>query len=117
MNKHYQFRYAENGHTGHYNMTFQYVVGQNDTVTLKFTILPDFTRECEVTVNGQMCHNCYEANCEDQFSGIFVDCENVEDAGAVDLCQPKPEDVEGPLAVFAFPDLAFLQGCPPRFPS
>jgi hypothetical protein len=114
LNEHYKYSYDELGYPRSFHSTFQYVVGRNDTVTIEYTVLPDFTKECEVTVNGQKCNNCVTNECEDQFAGVFVDCENVEEAGAIDLCSPKPEDTDGPLAVFAFQDSAFLQGCPPR---
>jgi Leucine rich repeat len=114
INKRYQYGYDENGSSGQFHSSFQYVVGRNDTVTLERITLPDFTRACEVTVNGQVCNNCYYARCKDTFFGVFVDCENVEGAGSVDLCEPKPGDTDGPLAVFALQDAAFLQGCPPR---
>jgi hypothetical protein len=114
VNEHYKYSYDELGYPRSFHSTFQYVVGRNDTVTIEYTVLPDFTKECEVTVNGQKCNNCVTNECEDQFAGVFVDCENVEEAGAIDLCSPKPEDTDGPLAVFAFQDSAFLQGCPPR---
>jgi hypothetical protein len=114
MNDLYKYNYDENGSRSYFHSTFQYVVGRNDTVTLEFIVLPDNTYLCEATVNGQMCNECFHSICPDQFSGIMVDCENVEGAGAVDLCKPKPKDTDGPLAVFAFQDSAFLQGCPPR---
>jgi hypothetical protein len=65
-------------------------------------------------VNGQVCNKCFYAECPDQFTGVMVDCENVQGAGTVDLCNPMPSDFDGPLAVFAFQDPVFLQGCPPR---
>jgi Leucine-rich repeat (LRR) protein len=115
VNEHYQYFFDETGHPRTYRSTFQYVVGRNDTVTIEYTIQEDFTRDCEVTVNGQLCNKCVKDECEDLFAGVFVDCENVKEAGSVDLCNPKPGDTEGPLAVFAFQDPVFLQGCPPRF--
>jgi hypothetical protein len=90
------------------------VVGRNDTVTVELVQSPDLTFACEVTVNSQVCNACFNSVCPDQFSGVFVDCENVEEAGSVDLCNPKHGDADGPLAVFAFQDQAFLQVCPPR---
>jgi Leucine-rich repeat (LRR) protein len=114
VNKRYQYSYDENGYHMYFHSTFQYVVGRNDTVTLELTILPDFTFICEVAVNGQVCNECFFARCRDQFSGIMVNCENVEEAGSVDFCHPEPNDADGPLAVFALQDPAFLQGCPPR---
>jgi hypothetical protein len=44
----------------------------------------------------------------------MVDCENVQGAGTVDVCKPKPSDADGPLAVFAFQDPVLLRGCPPK---
>jgi Leucine rich repeat len=45
---------------------------------------------------------------------LSVDCENVEEAGSVDVCNPRQEDTDGPLTVFALQDQVFLQGCPQR---
>jgi hypothetical protein len=114
MNEQYKYRYDENGSSNYFHSTFQYVVGRNDTVTLEYTKLPDLTTACRVTVNGQVCNECFYAICHDQFSGVMVDCENVEGAGAVELCNPTRGDTDGPLAVFAFQDQVFLQGCRPR---
>jgi hypothetical protein len=112
MNKYYQISFDENGYPCYYHMTFQDIVGQNDTVTLEYNVWPNLTREYKATVNGQVCNSCFEGTCADQF--LLLDCKNVEGAGAVDLCSPKPEDTNGPLAVFAFQDPVLLQGCPPR---
>jgi Leucine rich repeat len=114
VNDRYEFDYDENGNPSVIHSTFQYVVGRNDTVTLEWTLKPDLIYQCEVTVNGQLCNACFHSLCHDSFSGIRVDCENVEGAGGVDVCDPMPEDINGPLAVFAFQDSVFLQGCPPR---
>jgi hypothetical protein len=114
MNDRYQYSFDENGWRGHFHSTLQYVVGRNDTVTLELKLLPNFTRACGVTVNGQVCNECYYARCLDKFSGVFIDCENVEEAGSVDLCRPELTNTNGPLAVFALQDPAFLHGCPPR---
>jgi hypothetical protein len=114
INELYQYSYDEYGYHMHFHSTFQYVVGRKDTVTLDLEILPDFTFICEAAVNGQVCNECFFARCVDQFSGILVNCENVEGAGSVDLCHPELNDTDGPLTVFALQDPAFLQGCPPR---
>jgi hypothetical protein len=114
INERYQFSYDEAGSISYFHSTFQYVVGRNDTVTLDLEILPDFTFICEAAVNGQVCNECYFASCPDQFTGVMVDCENVEDAGSVDLCRPERHDADGPLTVFALQDPVFLEGCPPR---
>jgi hypothetical protein len=114
INERYQYTYDETGHSLRFHSTFQYVVGRNDTVTLDLTVLPDYTFLCEVTVNGQVCNVCFYAICLDQFSGIMVDCENVEEAGIVDVCNPRREDADGPLTVFVLQDPTLLQGCPPR---
>jgi hypothetical protein len=114
MNERYQYRYDEDGFGTNFHSTFQYVVGRNDTVVLERFVLPDFTLFCEVTVNGQVCNERWYSICLDQFSGIVVDCENVEGAGSLDLCNPKHGDTDGPLTVFALQDSTNLQGCPPR---
>jgi hypothetical protein len=114
MNQHFQYTYDNTGHPRFLHLTFQYVVGRNNTVPLDFTVLPDLSWACEVTLNGQVCNKCYYGMCEDGFSSVIVDCVNVEEAGIVDICNPKRQDADGPLAVFAFQDPAILQGCPPR---
>jgi hypothetical protein len=114
INERYQYSYGENDSGSYYHSTFQYVVGRNDTVTIEYKQQPNFSIVCEVTVNGQLCNECFASICKDQFSGIMVDCDNVEGAGSINLCNPKPNDIDGPLAVFAFQDPALLLGCPPR---
>jgi hypothetical protein len=114
INERYEFHFEEeNGYISFFHSTFQYVVGRNDTVTLEWTLQPGLFYECEVTVNGEVCNACYPFLCADEFSGISVDCENVDGAGAVNLCAVDPEAANGPLAVFAFQSVLF-QGCPPR---
>jgi hypothetical protein len=114
INERYQFSYDEAGSISYFHSTFQYVAGRNDTVTLELIILPDFTFLCEIAVNGQVCNECFFSACRDQFSGIMVDCENVEGAGSVDLCHPELNLADGPLTVLGLQDPTFLQGCPPR---
>jgi hypothetical protein len=116
MNEHYQYSYDETGSIVAFHSMFQHVAGRNDTVRIEYVIRPDSPLTCEVIVNGQVCNKCFKAGCTDQFSGVMVDCENVQGAGNINFCHPKkPSEVEGPLAVFAFQDQALLQGCPPRF--
>ena len=95
--------------------TFQYVVGRNDTVTLKTnkTSLEDQQLRCEVLVNDQVCNSCIWRICLNGVGAFEVNCENVEGAGRVDVCDQARED-KGPLAVFALQDSALLDGCPPR---
>jgi Leucine rich repeat len=114
MNEHYQFSYDDTGYTGNFKSTFQYVVGRNDTVRIEYTTHPDIPRTCEVIVNGQVCNECFYAQCPDQYTGVMVDCENVQGAGTLDFWNPKPGDLDGPLAVFVLQDPALLQGCPLR---
>jgi hypothetical protein len=98
-----------------FQATYQYVVGRNDTVTLETTLLlSDVSLTCEVAVNGQFCNSCFLTKCADEFWGFNVECTNVEGAGYIDLCDEKRSDDDGPLAVFAFQDPVFSQGCPPR---
>jgi hypothetical protein len=61
--------------------------GSGDATTLKHFVseskghpngVMNFAGLLEDDVNGQICNNCYEKQCVDQFSGLFVDCENVE---------------------------------------
>jgi hypothetical protein len=86
INNQYQYGYDKNGQRSYVHMTFQYLVGQNDTVKLKYTLKHEATFTCKVTVNGQVCNAFFYSVCPDQFSGISVDCENVEEAGSVDIC-------------------------------
>jgi hypothetical protein len=117
INKQYQFSYPYDDNTRYtlkFQATYQYVVGRNDKVTLETTALSDSSIACEVTVNGQVCKSCFLSACLDGFYGLGVVCDNVEGAGYIDLCDEKRNDDDGPLAVFAFQDRSFLQGCPPR---
>jgi hypothetical protein len=114
MNERFAISYDEYGSQVIFHSTLQYVVGRNDTVTLDWTSQHGLVFLGNVTVNGQVCKGCTFNKCEDDYFGILVECENVEGAGAVDVCDPKPEDTNGPLAVFAFQDSVRLQGCPPR---
>ena len=114
MNELYQFAYAEDGKWSNSQSTFQYVVGRNDTVMFELTRTLDFDVTCEVTVNGQVCDRCFKSDCADRFAGWHVYCENVDDVGYVDLCDARRDDDDGPLAVIAFQDPVYLQGCPPR---
>jgi Leucine-rich repeat (LRR) protein len=117
MNERFEISFDENNFRSYLQSTFQYVVGRNDIVTLEWTRTPNSLLDfvCTATVNGQVCDACSISKCPDQYQGIVISCENVEGAGAVDVCDPKPEDTNGPLAVFAFQDSVRLQGCPPRF--
>jgi hypothetical protein len=113
VNEQYLTKYDNNGSRSGLHSKLQYVVGQNDTVMFQMTVLSTYLA-CEVTVNGQVCNECFYTTCLDLFSGVSVDCENVEEAGSVYLCNPKHGDTEGLLAVFALQDPLFLQGCPPK---
>jgi hypothetical protein len=117
VNERYQTTYDDYGERIHFHSAFQYVVGRNDTVTFDARYFPDYTSTCEVAVNGQVCNDCYWAICDDGFAGVYVSCENVEGAGYAGLCDERTTDDDGPLAVFALQDPAFLQGCPPRLSS
>jgi hypothetical protein len=117
INKHFQFSYPYGDNIPFilkFQATYQYVVGRNDTVTLETTLLPDSLLSCEITVNGQVCNDCFLFECLDGFLGLNVVCDNVEGAGYIDVCDEKRNDDDGPLAVFAFQDPAFFQGCSPR---
>jgi hypothetical protein len=109
INEHYQATIGDDGGLMNFQSTFRYVVGRNDTVKIEWT-----EQVCEVSVNGQVCNDCYQAVCQDGFSGVHVRCENVEGAGILDLCGTIGIDDEGPLVVFSFQDPALVQGCPPR---
>jgi hypothetical protein len=110
-NERYEYHFdEEHGFASYIQSTFQYVVGRNDTVTLEWILQPDFVVRCKATVNGQVCNECYPSICSDQFSGV----QNVEGAGAAEICNVEMENANGPLAVFAFQDPVFLQGCLPR---
>jgi hypothetical protein len=114
MNEYYQYSYGEDTNWDKITSTFQYVVGRNDTVVLETTRQPDALLTCKVTVNGQVCNSCFTAYCKDWFHSVHVNCENVKGAGNLNLCDASGTNDDGPLAVFAFQDLAYLQGCPPR---
>jgi Leucine rich repeat len=114
INEHYEFSYGEEASWDNVKSTFQYVVGRNETVTFESTRQPNQSFFCEVTVNDQVCKSCYWAFCADGFLSVHVDCENVEGAGSLHLCDETHTNVDGPLAVFAFQDMLYLQGCPPR---
>jgi hypothetical protein len=114
INEHYQYSYGEETNWDTMKSTFQYVVGRNDTVTFEATRQPDQFFTCKITVNGQVCNSCYWAYCDDEFLSVHVKCENVNGAGYLDVCDEKSSNRDGPLAVFAFQDSAFLKGCPPR---
>ena len=114
INENYEIRYSDDGSMYNFMSTFQYVVGRNDTVTFEIKSQTAFSKVCEVTVNGQLCNSCSNELCEDGFGSVRVDCENVDGAGSVALCDEKSIDDDGPLAVFALQDPAYLEGCPPR---
>jgi hypothetical protein len=113
MNTQYQF--TNTPYASKFKATYQYVVGRDDTVTYETTVLPDTTETCEVTVNGQICNDCTGTSCPDGFSGINIECSNVEGAGIFNLCDETRSNNDGALMVFAFQDSRFLQGCRPRF--
>jgi hypothetical protein len=114
INEHYQYSYGAETNWDTMKSTFQYVVGRNDTITLEVTRPPDAHPACTITVNGQVCNSCYWAYCNDGFYGVHVQCENVQGAGYMNLCPEERTNNDGPLAVFALQDPAYLQGCPPR---
>jgi hypothetical protein len=113
INELYQFSYRDETRGDIVKSTFQYVVGRNDTVTYEKSRQHSLST-CKVTVNGQVCNSCYTAYCFDWFLSVHVDCENVLGAGSISLCDPSGSNDDGPLAVFAFQDPAYLKGCPPR---
>jgi hypothetical protein len=114
INEHYQFSYGEKNKWDNMQSTFQYVVGRNETVMFGATRQPDQSFTCKVTVNGEVCSSCYWHFCKDLFYSVHVECENVKGAGYLNMCDGRSTNDDGPLAVFAFQDLAFLDGCPPR---
>jgi Leucine-rich repeat (LRR) protein len=114
VNEHYQYSYGQDTNWDNMKSTFQYVVGRNDTVTFETTRHPDALVSCKITVNGQVCNSCYSAYCKDWFLSVHVNCENVLGAGSLNLCDASGTNDVGPLAVFAFQEPAYLQGCPPR---
>jgi hypothetical protein len=114
VNEHYQYSYGEDTYWESTKSSFLYVVGRNDTITFEATRQPDQTFTCKISVNGQVCNSCYSSYCVDGFYGVHVNCENVKGAGSQDLCDASRTSDDGPLAVFAFQDPAYLQGCSPR---
>jgi hypothetical protein len=114
INERYQFIYGDDTSWDNMKATYQYVVGRNDTVKFEATRHPDQSFLCQITVNGQVCASCYWSVCDDGFPSVHVNCENVDGAGYQELCNEKRTNDDGPLAVFAFQDPAYLQGCPPR---
>jgi hypothetical protein len=48
---------------------------------------------------------------------VHVKCDNVQGAGSQELCNEKRTNDDGPLAVFAFQDPAYLKGWPPQIAS
>jgi hypothetical protein len=89
INKHYQYSYGEETNWDTMKSTFQYVAGQNNTVTFEATLQPDQFLSCKITVNGQVCNSCYLAYCNDEFLSVHVKCENVNGTGYLDVCNEK----------------------------
>jgi hypothetical protein len=114
INEHYQYSYGEETNWDTMKSFFQYVVGRNDTVTIESTRQRDQFFTCTITVNGQVCNSCYTAFCSDEFRSVHVNCENVDGAGSLHLCDDNGINLDGPLAVFAFQDPSYVEGCPPR---
>ena len=118
VNQDYSFTYYENSvRWREAKYSFQYVVGLNDTVTLTSSAPSEDIAtfdSCEAMVNGEVCSSCFYRTCLNADEGAWeVNCENVEGAGRVDVCDQDPED-DGPLTVFSLQDPSLLQGCPPR---
>ena len=69
-----------------WHVTFQYVVGRNDTVSFyerkADLVLDEF---CQVAVNGEECRSCNKVQCDDGFSGYRVLCDNLEGVGNLDI--------------------------------
>ena len=107
----YHIEYDDNGEQSFYRAVFQYVKGISDTVT--FELRND--GECLVIVNGEECDACEGFWCGDGFASFRVGCNNLG-YGDVSLCDGKGGNVDGPLAVFAFQDPAYVSGCAPRIP-
>jgi hypothetical protein len=108
INEQYRSSVGDGG-SRNFQSTFQYVAGRNETIKIEWK-----DQKCEVSVNGEVCNDCYRALCEDGFIGVHVRCDNVEGAGSLDLCSGAKINDEGPLVVFSFQDPALVQGCPPR---
>jgi hypothetical protein len=119
INKHYQFSCGEetswdNTNWDNMKATFEYVVGQNNTVTFESTRQPNDSLACKINVNDEVCNSCYWAFCNNGFVSVHVHCENVQGAGTLSLCNAKRSSDDGQLAVFALQDSVNLVGCPPR---
>ena len=106
--------YAGAGVRNYYNVTFQYVTGLNDTVTLEKWGNNDSDNECMVTVNGEVCDSCKEYECkENDGLGFDIVCDNIDGVGSLFACKSARYGY-GPLAIFELGDPFLRTGCPPR---
>ena len=98
-----------------WHVTFQYVVGRNDTVSFHERKHTDpFGDTCHVFVNGQECRSCEDVQCDDGYKGVRVMCDNLEGVGNLDICDDNFDD--GVLTALALQDPLLLGGggCAPR---
>lgn len=107
--------YNERGERSSWWASFEYVVGRSDTVEFQKYVMDDYSSTCQASVNGQLCDTCGIPPCNDGYQAYHINCASVDGAGYVDQCDEWRPDDDGPLAVFAFQDRNFRQGCPPRF--
>ena len=115
INDKFHAEFDESGVWDYYNVTFRYVVGRNDTVTFESIRSDDWTSKCKVTVNGELCGYCGKSIvCPDGTDYYEVNCDNLG-IGSVSMCSGGQLDTSGPLAVFAFQDPTYREGCQPRF--
>jgi Leucine-rich repeat (LRR) protein len=117
INQHYQFSFGEetnwdNTHWDSSKATFQYLVGRNDTVTFESSHQPDGTLPCKVVVNGQACNSCNFLYCPDGFQSAHIDCENVKGAGALNLCDEKRSNDDGPIGGICVSGSGVFTGLP-----
>ena len=79
---------------------FQYIEGREDTVIFAQVQDPSDSRDCVVSAGDKECASCSLVSCG-IFTGISVECENIEEGGSFNTCGESLVD-SGVLEYFSF---------------
>jgi hypothetical protein len=146
VNREYGFGYNLQGSWTDFTVTFQYVVGRNDTLTLEKRLMgggggSGGSGNSVLFVNGLWCNAIGQATCPTEGrpgrnksdnnnnnseslvllsssggGGYYFANCDTMGIGTIDLCEEDFSENNTILTVFALQDPTLLQGCPPRFP-